>query len=56
MRATSSRRWREEVGVPEGSNIPVAELFQKRYGMQAGNVIGSGIYKPDYTPPDPAPA
>ena len=38
----------KEVGEPEGSNIPIAELFQKRYGMQAGNVIGSGIYKPDY--------
>jgi CO/xanthine dehydrogenase Mo-binding subunit len=37
-----------EVGEPEGSNIPIAELFQKRYGMQAGNVIGSGAYKPDY--------
>jgi CO/xanthine dehydrogenase Mo-binding subunit len=42
-----------EVGEPEGSNIPIAELFQKRYGMQAGNVIGSGIYKPDYVSPDP---
>jgi CO/xanthine dehydrogenase Mo-binding subunit len=42
-----------EVGEPEGSNIPVAELFQKRYGMQAGNVIGTGIFKPDYIPPAP---
>jgi CO/xanthine dehydrogenase Mo-binding subunit len=42
-----------EVGEPEGSNIPVAELFQKRYGMQAGNVIGTGTYKPDYVPPAP---
>ncbi len=42
-----------EVGEPEGSNIPVTELFKKRYGMQAGNVIGSGIYKPDYVSPDP---
>ena len=42
-----------EVGEPEGSNMPVAELFQKRYGMQAGNVIGTGIYKPDYVPPAP---
>jgi CO/xanthine dehydrogenase Mo-binding subunit len=42
-----------EVGEPEGSNIPIAELFQKRYGMQAGNVIGSGIYKPDYISPAP---
>ena len=31
-----------DVGEPEGSNIPIAELFKKRYGMQAGNVIGSG--------------
>ncbi len=43
-----------EVGEPEGSNIPVAELFKKKYGMQAGNVIGSGVYKPDYVSPDPA--
>jgi CO/xanthine dehydrogenase Mo-binding subunit len=42
-----------EVGEPEGSNIPISELFQKRYGMQAGNVIGTGIYKPDYIPPAP---
>jgi CO/xanthine dehydrogenase Mo-binding subunit len=43
----------KEVGEPEGSNTPIAALFQKRYGMQAGNVIGSGIYKPDYVPPAP---
>jgi CO/xanthine dehydrogenase Mo-binding subunit len=42
-----------EVGVPEGANLPIAELFQKRYGMQAGNVIGTGIYKPDYVSPAP---
>jgi CO/xanthine dehydrogenase Mo-binding subunit len=40
-----------EVGEPEGSNIPVAELFKKKYGMQAGNIVGSGSYKPDYIPP-----
>ena len=34
-------------------NIAIAELFQKRYGMQAGNVIGTGIFKPDYVSPDP---
>ena len=43
-----------EVGEPEGSNVPVSELFKKRYGMQAGTIIGTGIYKPDYVPPDPA--
>jgi CO/xanthine dehydrogenase Mo-binding subunit len=42
-----------DVGEPEGSNIPLAALFQKRYGMQAGNIVGTGIYKPDYVSPDP---
>ncbi|MFL6306122.1 MAG: xanthine dehydrogenase family protein molybdopterin-binding subunit, partial [Candidatus Sulfotelmatobacter sp.] len=42
-----------EVGEPNGSNVPIAELFQRRYGMQAGNVIGTGIFKPDYESPDP---
>ena len=36
--------------------MPVAEMFQKRYGMQAGNVIGTGSYIPSYVPPDPRPA
>src|SRR6266852_2691820 len=39
-----------EVGEPEGTNIPLAELFRKKYGMQAGNVVGTGTYKPDYVP------
>jgi CO/xanthine dehydrogenase Mo-binding subunit len=42
-----------EVGEPEGSNIPIRELFVKKYGMQAGNVIGTGVFKPDYIPPAP---
>ena len=41
-----------DVGEPEGSNIPVVELFKKRYGMQAGNIVGSGTYKPDYVTPN----
>jgi CO/xanthine dehydrogenase Mo-binding subunit len=41
-----------EVGEPEGSNIPIAELFRKKFGMQAGNIIGNGSYKPDYVPAD----
>ncbi len=41
-----------EAGMPQGSNYPVAEIFQKRYGMQAGNVIGSGTYMPPYKSPD----
>ncbi len=41
-----------EVGEPEGSNIPLSELFVKKYGMRAGNIVGVGTYKPDYIPPD----
>jgi CO/xanthine dehydrogenase Mo-binding subunit len=44
---------RKELGEPEGSNTPVGDLFKKKYGMQAGNIVGSGTYKPDYTPPAP---
>jgi CO/xanthine dehydrogenase Mo-binding subunit len=43
-----------EVGEPEGSNAPISELFVKKYGMRAGNIVGTGTYKPDYIPPDPA--
>src|SRR5947209_8446267 len=41
-----------ELGLPEGSNVQVAELFQKKYKMQAGNIIGVGSYIPSYAPPD----
>ncbi len=41
-----------ELGLPAGTNVPVAELFQKKYGMQAGNIIGVGSYIPAYAPPD----
>jgi CO/xanthine dehydrogenase Mo-binding subunit len=43
---------RRELGEPEGSNTPVAGLFRKKYGMQAGNIVGTGSYKPDYVAPD----
>jgi CO/xanthine dehydrogenase Mo-binding subunit len=43
-----------EAGLPVGTNYDVRELFRKRFGMQAGNVIGTGTYVPPYTPPDPA--
>jgi CO/xanthine dehydrogenase Mo-binding subunit len=42
-----------EAGLPLGSNVPVADVFVKRYGMQAGNVIGSGAFVPSYKSPDP---
>jgi CO/xanthine dehydrogenase Mo-binding subunit len=43
-----------EAGLPSGSNVPVGEIFQKRYGMQAGNVVGSGSFIPSYKSPDAA--
>ena len=43
---------RVELGEPAGSNTPLGDLFRKKYGMQAGNIVGSGTYKPDYIPPD----
>ncbi len=42
---------RQEVGEVEGSNAPISDLFRKRYGMQAGNIIGSGAFRPDYVSP-----
>jgi CO/xanthine dehydrogenase Mo-binding subunit len=42
-----------EAGLPEGTNYPPSEIFKKRYGMQAGNVIGTASFVPSYTPPDP---
>jgi len=42
-----------EVGLPPGTNYDVKEIFRKRYGMQAGNIVGVGTYVPRYTPPDP---
>jgi CO/xanthine dehydrogenase Mo-binding subunit len=43
---------RRELGEPEGSNTPVSGLFIKKYGMKAGNIVGSGSYRPDYVAPD----
>ncbi len=43
-----------ELGLPPASNLPIPELFRRKYGMPAGNIIGSGSFVPSYTPPDPA--
>jgi CO/xanthine dehydrogenase Mo-binding subunit len=42
-----------EAGLPEGTNYPPAEIFKKRFGMQAGNVIGAASFLPTYKSPDP---
>jgi CO/xanthine dehydrogenase Mo-binding subunit len=41
---------RESVGLP--LDAEVKEIFRKKYGMQAGNVLGIGACHPGYTPPD----
>jgi CO/xanthine dehydrogenase Mo-binding subunit len=41
-----------ELGVPPRSNIPLSELFRRKYGMQAGNIIGIGSFIPAYEKPD----
>jgi CO/xanthine dehydrogenase Mo-binding subunit len=43
-----------EAGLPPGTNYPAAEIFRKRYGMQAGTVVGTGTYIPSYAPPNAA--
>jgi len=41
-----------ELSLPAGSNLPVGEIFKKKYGMQAGNIIGTGSFVPSYMPMD----
>ena len=41
-----------ELGLPPRSNLPVPELFRRKYGMQAGNIIGTGTFIPAYQKPD----
>lgn len=43
-----------EFGMPEGTNHSNGDLFRKKYGMQAGNVVGVGSFIPPYTSPEPA--
>jgi CO/xanthine dehydrogenase Mo-binding subunit len=35
-----------------GADCPIPDIFRKKYGMQAGNVVGSGSYIPSYKSPD----
>lgn len=44
----------DSLGILPGSNLPWRELFVKKYGMQAGNVIGIGSFIPEYASPDKA--
>jgi CO/xanthine dehydrogenase Mo-binding subunit len=41
---------KEELQLP--ADAPVPDIFKKKYGMQAGNVVGTGSYIPSYKSPD----
>ena len=41
-----------EVGLKAGANVPISELFRRKYGMQAGNIIGVGSFIPSYESPN----
>jgi CO/xanthine dehydrogenase Mo-binding subunit len=41
-----------EAGLPSETNYPASEIFKLRYGMQAGNIVGSATYVPSYQTPD----
>jgi len=41
---------RNELQLP--AEAPIPEVFRKKYGMQAGNVVGTGSYIPSYKSPD----
>jgi CO/xanthine dehydrogenase Mo-binding subunit len=43
-------RLRDELQLPAGCEVP--EIFKKKFGMQAGNVVGSASYVPGYKSPD----
>ena len=45
------RAMAREAGLTDDS-APIPDVFRKRFGMQAGTIVGSGTYVPDYTPMD----
>lgn len=42
----------QDVGLVDGSNAPIPEIFVRKFGMRAGNIVGTANYVPDYAPPD----
>jgi CO/xanthine dehydrogenase Mo-binding subunit len=41
-----------EAGLSADADVPIGDIFRQRYGMQAGNVIGTASFIPSYTSPD----
>src|SRR5688572_15204781 len=44
------RAFRQEMQIP--ADAPLKDAFKKKYGMQAGNVLGQASFVPGYTSPD----
>lgn len=42
-----------ELGLPL-ETTPIADILRRKYGMQAGNIVGVASFVPSYTPADPA--
>jgi CO/xanthine dehydrogenase Mo-binding subunit len=42
----------ENLGLPRNTNYGTKDLFKKKFGMQAGNIIGVGTFIPEYSSPD----
>jgi CO/xanthine dehydrogenase Mo-binding subunit len=42
----------KELGLPQGTNVPLPELFRRKYGMQAGNIVGVASFVPPYSSPN----
>ena len=40
-----------DVGL-SAETTPIADIFRKKYGMLAGNIVGVGSFIPDYKPPN----
>jgi CO/xanthine dehydrogenase Mo-binding subunit len=40
-----------ELGLP-AETTPIPDIFRKKYGMQAGNIVGTGSFMPTYQSPD----
>jgi CO/xanthine dehydrogenase Mo-binding subunit len=42
-----------DIGLAPDAEVALEEVFRKKYGMSAGNIIGSGTYTSPYAPVDP---
>jgi CO/xanthine dehydrogenase Mo-binding subunit len=48
--AQKMKALRKELGL--APDAPAKDVFKKKFGMSAGNVVGTGSFIPSYTPPD----